>query len=118
MILTIGCREEDFNSPSETITSFNSNSLVVISPKLGDIWFINNSYEIRWIPSSNTSEIVIHLYRKYILKKVILSGNENDGSFIYYVRPDLKTSNLYRLKFINPKDTNDFEFSQYFSIRE
>lgn len=116
--MTIGCREENNDSPLETITSFNSTQLVVISPKLGDIWFINNSYEIRWIPSSNSSEIIIHLYRKHTLKKIISSGTENDGSFIYYVPPDLQTSNLYRLKFFNPKDTNNFVFSQYFSIRE
>ncbi len=113
-----GCRDDDFNYPSETLTSVNSISLIVLSPRLGVIWYINNSYEIRWIPSSNTKEITIYLYRKHLLKKIVSSSTENDGSFIYYVPPDLQTSNLYRLKFINSKDTNDFVFSQYFTIRE
>lgn len=114
----MSCREEVSFHPSEMISSINSSSLAILSPKLGDIWYINKSYEIRWIPSTKTREVTIHLYRKYILKKVISSRTENDGYYIYRVSPDLQTSNLYRIKIINPKDTNDFAYSQYFSIRE
>lgn len=94
------------------------NEFKIISPKSGDLWFINETYEIKWLPSSRAKFVVIKIYRKNTLKKIISPMTENDGSFLYKVHPDLESSNLYKIELINYDDTTETTTSNYFSIRQ
>lgn len=115
-----GCREEDQLTGEEVafFPAIPKNDFQIISPKSGDLWFINEFYEIKWLPSSRAKFVVIRLYRKNTLKKIISSITENDGSFIYKVNPDLESSNLYKIELINFDDSTETAISNYFSIRQ
>ncbi|MEJ5306345.1 MAG: hypothetical protein WHV63_10440 [Ignavibacteria bacterium] len=80
------------------------------------MWLINETYEIRWLPSSRAKFVVIKLFRKNTLKKVISPKTDNDGLFLYRVDADLQSSNLYKIKLINYDDTTEISESNYFSI--
>lgn len=112
-----GCRKEDSVVESEFTYNYLKQDFEILSPKSGDLWFIGNNYEIKWISSSHSKNVSIELYRKNTMKKIISSNTENDGSYIYFVPNDLPGSNLYKIKITNLERTSEFVFSDYFSIR-
>lgn len=87
-------------------------------PKSGDLWLVNETYEIKWTSLSKAKYVVIELYRKNTLKKIISSRTENDGSFFYSVHSDLASSNLYKIKIYNFENREETATSNYFSIRQ
>ncbi|MGB9665096.1 MAG: Ser-Thr-rich GPI-anchored membrane family protein [Ignavibacteria bacterium] len=120
LVIFIGCRQE--NEPSgdeiEFYPTITSSEFQIISPKSGDIWYINQTYEIKWLPSSKAKFVIIKIFRKNTLKKIISSKTENDGSFFYNVHPDLESSNLYKIELSNYNDSTEVVKSNYFSIRQ
>ncbi len=120
LVIFIGCRQE--NEPSgdeiEFYPTITSSEFQIISPKSGDIWYINQTYEIKWLPSSKAKFVIIKIFRKNTLKKIISSKTENDGSFFYNVHPDLESSNLYKIELSNYYDSTEVVKSNYFSIRQ
>jgi hypothetical protein len=120
LVLYPGCREENQPSTEELVyfPTFIKNEFQIISPKGGDLWFINETYEIKWLPSSRARFVIIKIYRKNTLKKIISPMTENDGSFFYKVHPELESSNLYKIELINYDDSTEKAISNYFSIRQ
>jgi hypothetical protein len=116
-VLVQSCREKEQVVVYEYIPSVVKETFQITSPRSGDIWFTSQRYDIKWLPSSQAKNVVIELYRKNTLKKIISSKTENDGLFSYLIPNDLESSNLYKVKIFNYDDSTEFAFSGYFSIR-
>lgn len=112
-----GCRHEETIFENEFIPNLSKQEFFIISPKFGDVWYTSLKYDIKWIPSAYAKNVIIELYRKNTIKKIVTSKTENNGLYSYLVPNDLENSNLYRIKIINYENLNEFVFSDYFSIR-
>ncbi len=117
LIFLQGCRKNEEYVPTEFIPALVNQEFRITSPKEGDLWLINQTYEIRWIPSSKAERVNLELYRKNTLKKVIANQIQNRGHFLYQVPSDLESSNLYKIKIYNSSSPEEFVWSSYFSIR-
>jgi len=120
IILSSGCRESNnsFETNPVGIPEVAREEFQIILPKSGDLWLINETYEIKWSSLSKAKYVVIELYRKNTLKQIISSKTENDGSFFYTVNPDLASSNLYKIKLYNFDNPDEVATSNYFTIRQ
>lgn len=79
--------------------------------------FIHQQHVLIWIPLNNSSKVKIELYRKNILKQIIVMETENDGKHEWLVPPVVQ-SNMYKIKITDLTNTLNHITSAYFTIRE
>jgi len=91
----------DYNSVYSESQRFTigGQSITIISPKDGDIWYKGQSCEIKWTSENAGGYVNINLYKNGKLYYSIESNTKNDGSFTWEKIPkDIDSENSYQIK--------------------
>ncbi len=93
-------------------------SITVTRPRSGDVWYIGQSYSIRWTSTGSISRVRIELYRGSTLVRTITSSTSNDGSYTWRVSSDLSPGSNYKIRISDRDDPGIYGESGYFTINE
>ena len=100
----------------ETIGSEKPKTLLITSPKFGDVYMPGETIEIKWISSSSVEKVDIMLFRKYELKKLLAQQLINNNKFRWKIPLSINHSLHYIIKIRAYPDTSITDKSGQFGI--
>ncbi|MCU7495496.1 MAG: hypothetical protein HF314_09965 [Ignavibacteria bacterium] len=124
LLLQFGCREKldlTDSGTGENILIPNDNSeppnvLYFNTPVKGEILQKGLQFRINWFVSPAVKTVTLTLFRKADEVMQISGGTENDGQFNWKIPSNIPVSVSYRIKLTNSTNSDEFAFSEYFTI--
>lgn len=86
------------STATEAGTIGSGPSIVVDAPNGGETWSQRNFYSIRWVSSSDVTDVQIVLYREGSAVQTIAASTPSDGSFTWFVPSGLEPGGGYRVR--------------------
>jgi len=86
-------------------------TISVVSPSGGEIWYLGETYSIRWSSENIGKFVDIELYEDGMYHFTIASDVSNDGYYLWTVPHSLNLSSEYSIKITSTSYEDVFEYS-------
>ena len=117
ILIAISCRHDGY-TPTSPIGEYEINEDIKFfySPEKADIFELGDEVLIEYRVFSNSDVVDIQILRKTSVSYILAEDEKNDGQFVWRTDDEVKPSNHYQIKIINPSNRDVFIMSERFGL--
>ena len=96
----------------------DTDSIIITSPKEGDVLYLDKTYTIKWKPPETFGNVIILLTQDRQVVTSLDMRTENSGSYTWILtREDYRVGDNYRLKITAFGNNQIYGYSGFFTIK-